>query len=538
MVGKRIAALMLALGMVVTAAAGCGNAEDTNSADQNKDATADNTAANDDASADDADDDDDDDEEMAEINVALMALGPIDTANSDAVQEKINELTESAINVHVNLQWFDAGTYGTTVPMMIQGGDDLDLMMFTPVPSASFASFKSAGQLMDITDLLNEYGQDILSVQGDLINGCAVNGSIYGVGNYGGKGGYEVMLIRKDVLEEVNRVEDAENAKSWSDIEDIMKDVVAAGYTGFINTDDQGTVLYPSGFLNGPDAFADNKCTDTLGDGYGLVATDADTDTVVCKYLTDDYKEKAERVARWYDEGLIYKDATNAKDYGDTLLKNDTGVAKVVEGDGATLQTVSAGTGHEYVEIRICTKEVMTGSCTKFGYGVPVTAKNPEAAIKYLNFIYTSEEAMNTLTWGIEGRDWVLNDEGYATYPDGVAADSVQYHTGDFLYGNQSITALWEGSVMTREQQIAQIQESGISKYFGFQLDNEGLENTLTACSNVVQQYISTLQSGAAGESGWESTYNDFADALKAAGIDDLISAYQTQLDDWLATQN
>ena len=156
MVGKRIAALMLALGMVVTAAAGCGNAEDTSSGtNTSSDAKADNTADADD-DADDAEDDDD--EEMADITVALMSLSPIDTANSDAVQEAINEITESEINVHVNFQWYDAGTYGSQVPMMIQGGDTLDLMMFTPVPGASFTSFLGAGQLMDITDLVNEYG--------------------------------------------------------------------------------------------------------------------------------------------------------------------------------------------------------------------------------------------------------------------------------------------------------------------------------------------------------------------------------------------
>ena len=137
--GKRIVALMLAMGMVVTAAAGCSKGENanTNTEGQNKDTVAADNGEGSDAVS----DDDDDDEEMAEINVALMSLGPIDTANSDAVQEKINELTEPAINVHVNLQWFDAGTYGTSVPMMIQGGDDLDLMMFTPVPSASYTAF-------------------------------------------------------------------------------------------------------------------------------------------------------------------------------------------------------------------------------------------------------------------------------------------------------------------------------------------------------------------------------------------------------------
>ena len=46
---------------------------------------------------------------------------------------------------------------------------------------------------------------------------------------------------------------------------------------------------------------------------------------------------------------------------------------------------------------------------------------------------------MNTLTWGIEGRDWVMGDDGYATYPDGVTSETVSYHEGDFLYGNHFI---------------------------------------------------------------------------------------------------
>ena len=532
MVGKRIAALMLALGMVVTAAAGCGNAEDTSNANTSSDAKADNTAdANDDA--DDAEDDDD--EEMADITVALMSLSPIDTANSDAVQEAINEITESEINVHVNFQWYDAGTYGSQVPM-IQGGDTLDLMMFTPVPGASFTSFLGAGQLMDITDLVNEYGQDIVATQGDLINGCSLNGKIYGIGNYGDKAAFQNIVIRKDVLEEVGRLEDAQKASSWSEVEDIMKDVVAAGYTGFINNDAQGTVIYPNGFLNGSDSFADNRATDILGDGYQLVTTDPDTDTVECKYFTDDFKQMIERVSNWYEEGLIYKDSTTSQDFGDTLLKSGTGVAKVAQQESGTLKAMEAATGHEFVEIRVCDREITTESCTKFGYSIPVTAKEPEAAMKFLNLLYTSQDIMNTLTWGVEGRDWVKTDDGYATYPEGVTADQVAYHQGDFLYGNQFIVTPWEGAVTTREEQKAATDATERSKYFGFQIDNTGLENTLAACYNVEQQYLASVSSGSAG-ADWEKTLTEFQNALKQAGIDDLIAEYQKQLDAWLATQ-
>ncbi len=535
MVGKRLTAMLLALGMVVTAVAGCGNAENSEnsgSADTSSSAKADDADAADDA---DDEDDEDDDEETAEITVALMTLAPVDSADSEAVEDAVNEITENEINVHVNLQWYDGGTYGSQVPMMIQGGDTLDLMMFIPV-GATFTSLMGAGQLMDITDLLDEYGQDIKDVQGDMITGCSLNGKIYGVGNYGDKAAFQNMLIRTDVLEEVGRLEDAQNATFWSEIEDIMKDVTAAGYTGFINNENTGTVLYPNGFLNGSDSFADNHATDTLGDGYLLVATDADTDTVECKYFTDDFRQMIERVAKWYNEGLIYKDAGTSQDYGDTLLKSGVGVAKVAQQESGSLETMQGTTGYDFTAIRICNKAITTESCTKFGFGIPVTAKEPEAAMKFLNMLYTSEDLVNTLTWGVEGRDWVLNDDGYAAYPDGVNAENVQYHTADFLYGDQFLITQWEGSSTTREEQKQATADCPLSKYFGFQLDNTGLENTLTACYNVEQQYIATLMSGSAGDN-WESVLEDFQNALKAAGIDDLISSYQEQLDNWLAQQ-
>ena len=74
------------------------------------------------------------------------------------------------------------------------------------------------------------------------------------------------------------------------------------------------------------------------------------------------------------------------------------------------------------------------------------------------------------------------------------------------------------------------------SKYFGFQIDNTGLENTLTACYNVEQQYAAALNSGSTGKD-WETSLEEFQSALKQAGIDDLVAAYQEQLDAWLAQQ-
>ena len=315
-----------------------------------------------------------------------------------------------------------------------------------------------------------------------------------------------------------------------------MKDIVAAGYPGVINCDAMGTVLNPAGFDNGADAFADDTSVDLLGDGYGLVVADPETDKVNCRFFTDEFKQMTERASKWYEEGLIYKDAATAQDYGDTLLKSEVGVAKVSQQESGPLETMKSTTGHDFIAIRVTDMMITTSSITKFGYCVPVTAKQPEAAIKFLNLLYTSSDVMNTLTYGREGQEWTIGDDGYATYPDGVTGDTVAYHQGDFLYGNQFLVTPWEDAVTTREEQKAATEATERSKYFGFQIDNTGLENTLTACYNVEQQYAAALNSGSTGKD-WETSLEEFQSALKQAGIDDLVAAYQEQLDAWLAQQ-
>ena len=130
--------------------------------------------------------------------------------------------------------------------------------------------------------------------------------------------------------------------------------------------------------------------------------------------------------------------------------------------------------------------------------------------------------------------NWVRNEDGMATYPEGVNADNVGYHTGDFLYGNRDLTIPWEGDAADiREQQRESYENAEVSKYMGFTVDNTGLEVILTACHDVCNQYHPMLDSGSASD--WEATLDEFIEKLKAAGIDQLVEAYQSQLDAWLA---
>ena len=138
---------------------------------------------------------------------------------------------------------------------------------------------------------------------------------------------------------------------------------------------------------------------------------------------------------------------------------------------------------------------------------------------------------MNLLTWGIEGRDYTVNEEGEA-----VIAENPVYTSNMYLWGNGRLTyptAGLGGDYMERLKKAD--EEAPVSKYLGFAADTSQLSNELTAINNVINQYRANLESGAVTD--LEGEYEKYCQAMEDAGVQKVIDAYQEQLDEWLAQQ-
>lgn len=481
-------------------------------------------------------------EEITEITVVLRTLGTVDESASDAVEEAVNEITRREINVAVDLMWVDSAKYETQVPMMITGNEKMDLMMFTPNPSTTYNTLMSQNQLMDITSYIDEYGPEIKNTLGDdLLAATSKDGHIYGVGNYGPLTFKSMLLVRRDLADEAGVTQQLESATTWAEIENALKAISQQSGMGLVNADINGTVLLANPALSAGENFSDGYVYDNLGDSANMFMANKETGKIECLYFNSDVQEVLRRTYDWYQEGLIYKDAAMAQDFGTTLLKNGVGCGLITTTEVGGEITAAASTGYDMIILNPVDENasmITTGILTKFGFGIPVTALEPEAAIKFLNLLYTSDSGLgNLLAWGIEGRDYIINEDGLADYPEGVTSETVPYHIADFLYGSRMNVTPWAGN----DPNLRQIQEESnraakVSPYLGFNLDNTGLEATLTACINVFEKYKTTILSGSCSQD-YDTYYQEFLDELTANGINDLVEAYQKQLDDWLSSQ-
>ena len=156
--------------------------------------------------------------------------------------------------------------------------------------------------------------------------------------------------------------------------------------------------------------------------------------------------------------------------------------------------------------------------------------------MQMLNFIMTDSRIMNLLNWGIEGEDYIVNEDGLLDYPEGMNADSVGYHLdAGWILPNQFVCTPWcTSGADVYDKIIAYNETTTVSKALGFSFDVSETSDIVAAVTNVHNKYYMALQTGAVDPEEYIPIY---VQELKAAGIDELIKAVQAQLDDYLASK-
>ena len=164
--------------LVASSMAACGNSEtsgndapaadsaagDTAAAGESSDAAGESGAAGDDAAM---------SGDMAEIKMTYLSMGPL-PADLQLVEDELNKITESELNIHVTMEMLEPANFAQQVNLKMSSAEPFDLLCTMPSGTASFNNMASQNQLMDITDLLDEYGQDILNTVGDLMKSTTV----------------------------------------------------------------------------------------------------------------------------------------------------------------------------------------------------------------------------------------------------------------------------------------------------------------------------------------------------------------------------
>ncbi len=477
-------------------------------------------------------------QEIVDISMYVFDIAGNASRDYESVVEAMNEITEAAIGVHISLTYIGMADYATQVTLAVTGGEDVDLINIIPVQACSLATLYSNGELMELSDYINEEtAPELMGLVGDYLDAYTINGGLYGVPTYRIYNTDRWIIMRTDILDEMGLTEQAKAMTSWADYDAILEKVAEA-YAGTgmyaISKASGYTVLFDQAFMFGGAltgaSFEENVAFDNLGDGQQVIFSD-DEGHAYFYGEQQGWIDANKKVAQWFNDGWLYPDSYLSDDHCDVLMKQGVTFSDVQGSEVGIEVAKKSATGYDVTCLNICPGMVTTTTLASWGAALPITCDEPEACIKFLELLYTSPELMNLYDYGIEGRDYVVVD-GEACYPEGIDATTC-YHGSDWMLGNQFIIWPWDGQGANFREEALANNAKVLSRYLGFTFDNSELSDTIAALTSVGNEYNRQLYCGLYTDELYES----YLSAMKAAGIDDYVAEYQRQLDAWLAAK-
>jgi putative aldouronate transport system substrate-binding protein len=477
--------------------------------------------------------------DIRDITVVGVSMGPVPQGLPE-VEAAINAITEKEIGVRVKLNIYEIASYVTQIGLIMASQEKADLVITGPGGPMSFQVMVAQNQLMDIGELVNQYGQGLLKETDGIIKGFTnatrMAGTLYGVGGLYNKVMNTYLLAREDILEKhglsiasLNSLGDFEGVLAKLKTTEPNMSAIVPASGGAIITMEGGAFF---------EDFISPVYMDILDSVMQPLAVSFTSDPykVVNMYKSTEYKKMVERIRRWNQAGYVYKDSAINTEMGEELVKSAKGITWITGSELGVETNKTAQIGFPITVRQTASGLITTGGITKWGWSVPSFSKEGAAAVKFLNALYTDERIANLLTWGIEGRDYVTKPDGTIGYPEGVTASTVPYHQVEFLYGNQFLLKVWEGNPPDlRQQALKENQAAPVSDLLGFVFNPALVQNEVSMITNLLTQYRPALESGSA-DPGTELP--KFLKVLDDAGAEKIIAEAQKQLDAWRAANN
>ncbi len=467
------------------------------------------------------------DGEITEITYAFVTFNTVPDDTSD-VEEEINKITREKIGVEVHLMPLSIADYTQQTSLAVQNGE-IDLFHTLGDLGNDIAS----DMCYDITDMMDTYAADTKALfEEEWLKTTMQDGRLYAIPTLKPFALQPMLIYRKDIAEELNL--DMNSVKSAEDLTDIFAQVKAA---------------HPEMTPLAPVSQGDSGLTrwipeiDWLGDSFASPSgcLQGDSMTVTSYYDLPDFEKYAGLVRDWYKNDYIMKDAATTTSAAAELMSSGSYFAYSASYSYPledTAAALSAPSGYEVGAIALGDAYLDTSSMNAVAQVVASTSEHPEAALKFLNLTYTDPDVINTMLYGIEGRDYVKNADGTVSYPEGQDAATVPYtaQLSCGVLGNFFIQWPLEGSGSAESLawEDEQNHNAPCSPAMGFTFDASGVQTQYTAVSNVIQQYLPGI---ACGSVDTDAALAEFRQALKDAGYDDILAEKQTQLDAWKAAQ-
>ncbi len=472
------------------------------------------------------------------VTIQHVVLGDPDAnGNWQVVQEEWNKYLEEKINCHMELYWTGWTDYLTKYNLMLATGEEIDLVD-TASDWLDMWPNAAKGAWLVLDDLIPVYAPltwaeipqenwDQCKYQGQII--CFPEDCYPQWVNHG-------MMYRGDWADEagvpdINSFDELEVYYQWVVDNKSAEGVVPWNATFTSGTGLMGGILEAQGVLG-----ADMPAS--------LYIKSYDEPDVVYAPLMDTefMTEFATRMKKWQDNGYFRTDVLvdsgidNRAQMEAGLSASDQHHTETFVGEHMTMERKIPGSDLRFFAWCEESGIVMPYAITHGATSVSVHSPNPERAIMVYEMQRQDETFFHYLQYGIEGWQYVINEDGLRDEPEGYNPDTDGFASN--IWGGRPEKFLIPSVKDWDQKDAVYDYMASFSKpnlYGGWVKETESISAEIAAVNEVINSKVPAIAGGVVTDI--PAAIEELQTQLIAAGYQTVIDSLQTQLTEYMASK-
>lgn len=533
---KKIAALLLALALVLSLFAACGSDSGSSAPESSTQEESSGSSAQESSSETESSETGSNAQDDGTVHpMRIVQPGILSDEYEQGIADVNAKLAADGVNIEVSVQRIPWDSYAEKLNVMLVTGEEFELLhVMQDVKNLSAIAGMDA--LMPLDSLLEKYPDLVANFTENEWLGAVYNGDHYAVPcswhSFDNTMAY--MTVRTDTMKKVGYEEFP--AESVDDVLDLMKksqddmleETNVKAYNWFHQNQDTAHWLH--------------RTYDTypfyVENSLGLIIARQDG-TIDSFYESDEFKQDCEVYQKMFQQGLINPDILNM----DSQVKYDqANLGAFLPSqtfDPSVSKTIMEKTELKDVTadwFKMCPdKPDMIYTFVQNLNAISSTSEDPESGLKFLQWLYASQENHDLFHYGTPGKYFTDEGEGMLS-----REDSMKNENGDALYYMDTwMTGYmpfmrYDSAIVTDEYLSYQNYRSEnyvISPVAGFLFDSSNVTSELT---NLQTEIIASIYPIKIGMVSYEENIGPAIEKLKAAGLDTYLEEYRTQFKAYL----
>lgn len=246
----------------------------------------------------------------------------------------------------------------------------------------------------------------------------------------------------------------------------------------------------------------------------GAVKISDDQFKVVNQFESQEYKDLINLAAKWKKAGFLKEssqyDITPDSTWKPGYLSN---------------QMIRLSDAHYYTSYVCGTMNAISS-----------TSKNPARAMKFIELLRTDVELHNLLQFGKENDHYLVDPSQPNRIAEFISGSGYNNENFGWGLGTEFISYLIPGQEDDQWEKVKEINKNTeMSPLIGFRFDDTDVYNEVCNCRNVVNKYIDMFAKADYLDGEKDKYYNDFIKELNDNGMNRVLEAKQSQLNEFLS---